>query len=476
MQAEEQLWRQKTEKSTRQNIGDVTELKIKLDNQLKDAYRDISTFRAQAVQLTADLDSERARREKAERELLSVQDAADQLSNDLAEARLENGHLTNLSTQSGGTSSLMQELAEARQQAERAIRMRDRAQDQVLELEEACAELEKLAAPDSKALELQGQMKLMNEQKVSMMEKMIKEESRNFDEAVSKVAALEASHAALEAERDDAMVQVQRLQVLIKELRSDTNRASRGSRRSQSSLSQARSASGGDDRWAGRSAYATEALVQAALRMTQIETENERLRQQLQSRHEASRADGESADTIQSLRRQLEYAEEERDQLQADLEARGPALPDDTQMTDILLCRQTHMNDMKGKLRDAIDFVTNAVRGGGKGFAAEAQHLKERLLLGDTVYNADLKSSNLPEGWETMFTPDGIEYFVDHNSQRTQWVHPSNPSRYDDAKFAASPGSAAIGFPIAHEQQPLSATSAKLEKFKRTRGRKTENY
>ena len=462
--AEEQLWRQKTEQSTQQHIGDVTELKSKLDNQLKDAYRDISTYRAQAEQLTADLRAERARREKAERDLVSVQDSADQLTSDLAEARLENGHLANLSTHSGGGSSLMQELAEARQQAERAIRARDRAQDQVAELEEACAELEKLAAPATKEQKIRDQMKLLHEQKVSMMEKMIKEESRNFDEAVTKMAALEA-------ERDDAIVQVQRLQVLIKELRSDTSRTSRTSRRSSTSPRSASTYGGNDDRWAGRSAYATEALVQAALRMTQIETENERLRQQLQSRHEASRADGTNAETVQSLRRQLAFAEGERDQLEAELEARAPAFPDDHQMTEILLSRQEQMHDMKVASQNLREFAHNVVADRQAGYAGQA---KDAL----TDFDSDLsRLESLPSGWETMVTRDGVEYYVDHNTKHTQWVHPLHVQKglgYTlPPSGAAAPGSPIIVHTAAREQPPRrSATSSKLAKFQ---SRTTQN-
>jgi len=306
----------------------------------------------------------------------------------------------------------MQELAEARQQAERAIRARDRAQDQVAELEEACAELEKLAAPATKETEIRDQMKLMTEQKVSMMEKMIKEESRNYDAAVSKMEALEA-------ERDDAIVQVQRLQSLIKELRSDTNRASRVSRRSSTASNY------GEDRWAGRSAYATEALVQAALRMTQIETENERLRQQLQSRHEASKAADEDKQVIQGLRIKLQYAEDRYEEMEAALEAQAPAFADDHQMYQILRTKQKQMTEMQSVATELADFAKVIVDGNSNQYHTEAGDLI-------TAHNeCGTRNNELPEGWEVAYTEtDHVEYYINHTTQTTQWVHPNFQEDY----------------------------------------------
>ena len=267
--AEEALWRKKAERSQQQNSGNVSELQSKLDNQLKDAYKDISTYRTQAEQLSRDLRAERGRREKVERDLLGAQDDADSLRVDLADSRQENEQLSRLQA-GGGNSDLISQLTEARLESERAYRERDRALDKVQDLEDECMRLEKLAGPAQKAGQMQREISELNSKKIEMMQDMIDEEARHLDEAGDKISGLEH-------ERDEAMVQVARLQSLVKELRTDTRHSSRSTSRTGNSSGSPHGRRREED-WASRNAYATEALVQAALRMTQIETENERLR------------------------------------------------------------------------------------------------------------------------------------------------------------------------------------------------------
>ena len=38
---------------------------------------------------------------------------------------------------------------------------------------------------------------------------------------------------------------------------------------------------------------------------------------------------------------------------------------------------------------------------------------------------ADAPPSYLPPGWEERVSPDGRAYFIDHNTQQTQWHRPT---------------------------------------------------
>ena len=54
---------------------------------------------------------------------------------------------------------------------------------------------------------------------------------------------------------------------------------------------------------------------------------------------------------------------------------------------------------------------------------SQAQHyFRNKAIRG----GASLRwcSSPLPPGWEKMFTPDGIPYYVDHNTKTSQWASP----------------------------------------------------
>jgi chromosome segregation ATPase len=390
-----------------QTSGNVAGLQSKLDNQLKDAYKDISTYRAQAEQLSRDLRAERSRREKAERDLSVSQDSVEVLRSDLAESRQENGNLSNLHA-AGGNSDLITQLKEAQYESDRAYRERDRALDKIQDLEDECMRLEKLAAPAQKADVMQREIAELNSKKIEMMQDMIDEEARHLDEAGGKIAGLEH-------ERDEAMVQVARLQTLVKELRNDTRHLSRSNSRRNSSASP----HAGRD-WAGRNAYATEALVQAALRMTQIETENERLRVQLQSRYESSTQGLKDKETMQALRERLSFAEQERETVQFQLESRGQPQYNqqgDAHMIQVLKAKQKELSSMKTAAANLKEFTLEVQQSKGS-YSQEA----------DTVlvdYHTDLdRIDTLPQGWERMLTTDEVEYFVDHNTQNTQWTHP----------------------------------------------------
>ena len=51
------------------------------------------------------------------------------------------------------------------------------------------------------------------------------------------------------------------------------------------------------------------------------------------------------------------------------------------------------------------------------------------------------KLLELPEGWESKVSPEGITFYIDHRTQTTTWVHPSlREAAYAEAKAATKPG------------------------------------
>jgi hypothetical protein len=75
----------------------------------------------------------------------------------------------------------------------------------------------------------------------------------------------------------------------------------------------------------------------------------------------------------------------------------------------------------------------------------------EQVLVRTALEHLDV----LPVGWEAMATPEGLVYFVDHQSKTTSWSHPGLSHRqqqqqqsqqqqgvpsYDSAAYGAAPG------------------------------------
>jgi len=47
--------------------------------------------------------------------------------------------------------------------------------------------------------------------------------------------------------------------------------------------------------------------------------------------------------------------------------------------------------------------------------------------------------SGLPRGWETQYSDDGRQYYLDHNTRRTHWNHPEEEFFPDQASYGAPP-------------------------------------
>ena len=42
-------------------------------------------------------------------------------------------------------------------------------------------------------------------------------------------------------------------------------------------------------------------------------------------------------------------------------------------------------------------------------------------------------NTQLPPGWQKMFTPEGRPYYIDHNTQKTSWIPPAPPPPYSSS-------------------------------------------
>ncbi|KAJ8610596.1 hypothetical protein CTAYLR_007163 [Chrysophaeum taylorii] len=72
---------------------------------------------------------------------------------------------------------------------------------------------------------------------------------------------------------------------------------------------------------------------------------------------------------------------------------------------------------------------------------------RTRQTANRNAYQPPLPPDNLPPGWERGATPDGVPFYVDHNTRTTHWAPPSTPAPApaSSAPASSAPASSAPG-------------------------------
>lgn len=55
---------------------------------------------------------------------------------------------------------------------------------------------------------------------------------------------------------------------------------------------------------------------------------------------------------------------------------------------------------------------------------------QQRRMFDQRLDAASPAQNDLPGGWERRMAPNGLFYYIDHNTQRTTWTHPNEIQRY----------------------------------------------
>eukprot|EP00038_Savillea_parva_P028944 m.67925 g.67925 ORF g.67925 m.67925 type:complete len:588 (+) comp8477_c0_seq1:343-2106(+) len=426
-----------------------------LKEQLADVHKQNDEYRKKLAEYRTDIQRERDRSAEA---MARVDNLEADLKSKAAEVtRLDrlNQHLIDqVKSQPRDDRLAHQELKELQTKVESTMKERDAARAQVRKLEQMAAI--KTSNLDSREADLRSKITQAREEKVKVLQEAVnhleverEHYEHNIEDLQSQVAIQsgkiveytqqigewEARHDQAEAERDRALSEVAAIKSTVQGLRRQNTETSRYSihsdtmsrsssvsnmgplaseqviaqrddaldkcRRLQQQLFEERAAGG----MSGASNQSTAALRSE---LAKLRMQHKHMTRELQATT-ARTADTESRaqQTITALQRELEQAR------------MGPQLQsgDNTaQAIHALGSRQAEVRAYKGataELRNYLQALTDA----GKPLSPhELQHV---LSVADTT-----DYDHLPDGWEMMISPEGLEYYVDHEHKLTTWAHP----------------------------------------------------
>eukprot|EP00039_Didymoeca_costata_P001830 m.55433 g.55433 ORF g.55433 m.55433 type:complete len:522 (-) comp10985_c1_seq1:2323-3888(-) len=427
LRAEDRILREKIERSKAERVEDASELQASMLSQLQESRALVSSYQQRADQLALELAKEKTTRETAEIHLASALAESKQLKDELENEMEKNDALTQLHRGAYSQSSDMTgELADAMRQAENAIKERDIAQDRVIELE---AEINTYSSQfqqvqlTQKEQELRNQIKTLQEERVIAIKLKMDEEREKWKRQIALLED-ELSHqnqnssrsSIADAQKMKAMQEARMLRAQVAKLRSETHELQAALRDNLKP--------GSPGSVTSASTYApnrqgTQALEHAALRIVQLEGENERLRTQvngLQDRMQGG--SGSDADSvIEALKQQLR------------LERASKHTQSASGGINVMLSKQMQATAYRTAATNLREFVKKAASGQSEPHAAV-----QALSLSDTQ-----QVETLPQGWEQRMSQEGLEYYVDHNTKTTTWIHPASLQSRERVNLYESP-------------------------------------
>ena len=436
LEEEKQTLIAKKERAKQEREDGLLEQNARLLQQLQEQRDKASNYKLKISQLKDEKQIEIARRQQCEIDLATTRADADELRSDLESKTEENNALNDVNSSIKMHKSLSHKVADAVRMAEIASRERDRAKDKVAKLEARIRDMQEQIHSgqlDQRQVLLQNEIKSKQEQLVNQMKLQMKEDQREFraelrlkEKELTKLRdAQKGGQLKAEQERDAALREARVLREKANQFRADTRELERqlyeASKMSQSPTATSRGTASGRET-ASPPADMVGGL-NAAIRIVHLEADVQRLRNQLHAKESEHTAASDAR--TKALQNQLDFCKRQ-------LEI-GPPQPTDTSMLETLYTRQQLITAFRASNAHLRDFVSRAAS--GQASPAEAW---QTLALSDTA-----AIESLPHGWEQKQTEDGIDYYLDHSTRTSTWVHP-NLIHYaaQPSILTASPGSA----------------------------------
>lgn len=395
--------RQKLAAAKSKRSQDESDLSASLVEKLRESQRLVKEYQIKASEAEAALQQERQKRIQAEHQLQVAKADIDTLDANLNEEIKKNEALTAVTgaASGGDEAGVQQQLLDAMQQAEAAIKERDEARAVAAALQSEMAMMtgnQEHVGLTEKELALKNQIRQLNEKKAEMLKAQQEEDREMWQlEKQALEARLIAAAGKAEADKEETAAELAQLRDQLSQFQTETDALQRELNKSASPRSGYTS---GLDSSRVMSPELVRALEGAALQQAESEAEIERLRNQLRSRNDAhKRALDDQEQRAQELEGILQEA------IAAEKAHRQNAT--DYNFVEMVLARQQQSEDYPS----AGTTLRRHIQGGDTA----------NMVLQET---GSLLSDALPDGWQRAQDANGINYFIDHNTKTTSWNHP----------------------------------------------------
>ena len=452
LEEEKEMINQKKERAKQEREDGLLEQNARLLKQLQEQRDRASIYKQKIAQLKDEKQIEMAKGQQREIDLATTRAELEDIKVELAEKLQENDALNSVNSSIKKHKSLSSEVADAIRMAEIASHERDRAKDKVSRLESKIRDMEtQINAKhlDQRQVMLHTEIKSKQDQLVAQMRLQMKEDQRDF-KAQLKLKEKELNklrggqhdrQLKAEQERDAALIEARALREKANQFRADTRELERQLYDLNKSHSSPRAASRATSRATTSPAGGMVGGLNAAIRIVHLEADVQRLRNQLHA-HEAT-ATSNSEAKIKALQNQLDFCKKQ-------LEI-GPPQPSDTSMLDTLYTRQAQVSMFRTANAHLRDFVQRAANG-----QASTMDAKQALARSEEHTTA---LEALPRGWDRKETEDGIEYYVDHSTRTTSWIHPML-QQYTQPSLLLAPNASILTAPNTSAMQQHHLMSA----------------
>lgn len=433
LRQEEALMKERIEQAQRDRQKSI---KTGHDLSLEEAYRQIAKYKNRAQELKQQVIAEKNARESQEKDLGELREKCSELQAELRISLEENSMLNKIAG-SVHSNSTRREISDAIEKAEKATKEKNEALTRLQALELALAR--KSAGIDDKEANMRADIQDLQEKRALVMKSQItelEEERETWQkhaaELEAKVTLAEAKIDALGTEHGSAAARHEQAEQERDQALDDLNRLRMQTARLRSENADMRRMTGSDT--ASRASVSNAALEDAIAQRDEATKKYHEL---------LSMPAGYSSDheQVELLQLQLQKSILHRNKLSTDLRAAmernaqsesiaqqkihvlEAAVEDYRRMSRFndrgsqeTICMMQARQDEMRAYRSAITELREYTH--SKSHAGDARASKV-LAHADTA-----EYDQLPPNWEMMVSPEGLEYYVDHERRRTTWVHP----------------------------------------------------
>lgn len=442
---------------------------------LEDTKIELASYRKQNRYLTNRLEEESEARKNLEAQVERLKEGNKRLRTTLDD-QLHQTELLNSVVKGSTKSDVRDQIMTAIEEADKARRERDEALDQVRDYEKALAvkssaEVAQLSMHETSMRE---EIRDLNEQRTRTMKAQIEEYEADrdrlevevaghllkFEQAEIQIDNLSRSHGIataqreeLERERDAALAQIKLLKEQVKEARFEVSARRATDDSDRESRSSSRYSRAGDT-------DIEDALEQRDRAVSQYHTLLRKL----------SRGQGVGVEQVSHLKSELETAIEQRRHAQRDLQLaldRGShvelAAAKTIKSLQADLAEALQQSPVRGDFRSEQTLqlirskqfeaeLQKAAANELRRFAEQEAEVNKNRVAARTLAKSDISYfDNLPRNWESMVSPEGMEYYVDHSQKVTTWLHPN----YNGGSITLFDEGNASPTPQSHSRTPI---------------------
>eukprot|EP00035_Acanthoeca_spectabilis_P004519 m.104595 g.104595 ORF g.104595 m.104595 type:complete len:577 (+) comp12612_c0_seq2:120-1850(+) len=463
--------REAAAQNRKSSLAESTHSLNQLKEQLAESRRQNGEHKKQIAQFKESLRTERDRVAESAAKLDGLQN---QLESKVASVtRLErlNQHLIDqVKAKPSDDRGLSDELRDLQSKVERSTKERDDARAQIKTLEQIVAT--KASNLDSREADLRSKIEHAREEKVKVLQESVnhlEEERGQYEQNIGdlrsqvtvqtekisdytkQIGLWEARHEQAESERDHALAEIAKMKTDIQTLRRENRERARMSMGSDSGSR------------TSVASHMTNVAVEEALAQRDLAADKcRRLHQQLLQERQAAAVAGAGAGAadpqqVAQLKADRARLKRELTTMTRELQASMARSTETERKAQVMIELLTHeLDNARGWRYQANESTDQAVHALGsrqaevrayKGATSELRNYVESLATrGDRTSVEELENvllatdtagyDQLPDGWEMMISPEGLEYYVDHSRRLTTWAHPS--TYYDPENMGTS--------------------------------------